>query len=472
MMPRQKIDVKNQVETEQDTFIIPDDYLCPITREIMLNPVSTCDGQTYEKEAIEQWLENHNTSPLTNAVLANKTLIPNVLVKKLVNEFIEKNRSFFKIPFLDAAQRGEDQTLQSLLKLGVKIDIRDDFGFTALQLAASGGHNSTVQLLINRGADIKAAVDNSDLSNRMGQLQQQAQALDQQMRRQQQPELRQAYSKLQEKIQKLAVIQQRLQQRLQQYNQYGQILFNSIPFRERGESSTITEQQALFCEGQTALHLAAAKGHGSTVNLLLDRDANIDAKDQDNSTPLHLAAAKGHDSTVNLLLDAGADIDAKDQDNSTPLHLAAMNQHKQVVMLLIKRGADHKIKNRNGQIPGSRSTNYDRDVKTIKDDMENFIAEESKKFKKNNRQALIDTIHQMQQTISQLQLQVQTLTLQMQELLQGKAISPVVQNDNNSPFSFSSTSLTNAELMRNQGLLKDTRTSTDPAEESPQCYLL
>ena len=29
----------------------------------MMEPVFTADGQTYEKKDIEQWLENHDTSP-------------------------------------------------------------------------------------------------------------------------------------------------------------------------------------------------------------------------------------------------------------------------------------------------------------------------------------------------------------------------------------------------------------------------
>ncbi len=37
---------------------IPEEYMCPITQELMLDPVFTYDGQTYEREAIENWLIN------------------------------------------------------------------------------------------------------------------------------------------------------------------------------------------------------------------------------------------------------------------------------------------------------------------------------------------------------------------------------------------------------------------------------
>jgi len=44
---------------------VPDDYVCPITAEIMTDPVSTLDGFTYERKAITEWLRTKDTSPLT-----------------------------------------------------------------------------------------------------------------------------------------------------------------------------------------------------------------------------------------------------------------------------------------------------------------------------------------------------------------------------------------------------------------------
>ena len=44
----------------------PHQYLCPITHEIMTDPVNTEAGQTYERAAIESWFrENHSTDPMT-----------------------------------------------------------------------------------------------------------------------------------------------------------------------------------------------------------------------------------------------------------------------------------------------------------------------------------------------------------------------------------------------------------------------
>jgi hypothetical protein len=46
----------------------PSSFFCPITLEMMQNPVSTVDGHTYEKVAIEQWFASgQDTSPKTGA---------------------------------------------------------------------------------------------------------------------------------------------------------------------------------------------------------------------------------------------------------------------------------------------------------------------------------------------------------------------------------------------------------------------
>ena len=56
----------------------PDSFIDPISQELMRDPVSTCDGLTYERATIEHWLRGHNTSPISNAQLANKNLTPNI----------------------------------------------------------------------------------------------------------------------------------------------------------------------------------------------------------------------------------------------------------------------------------------------------------------------------------------------------------------------------------------------------------
>ena len=48
------------------------------------------DGFTYERSAIEQWLETHNTSPTTGVELESKQLIPCHRLRSLIQDFHER----------------------------------------------------------------------------------------------------------------------------------------------------------------------------------------------------------------------------------------------------------------------------------------------------------------------------------------------------------------------------------------------
>ena len=68
---------------------LPEAYCCPITQLLMIDPVVTCDGYTYERTAIVQWLERRSTSPLTGAPLAHTNLVSNGMARSLIREFAE-----------------------------------------------------------------------------------------------------------------------------------------------------------------------------------------------------------------------------------------------------------------------------------------------------------------------------------------------------------------------------------------------
>ena len=68
---------------------VPDDFICPITSEIMTDPVTTEDGFTYERTAITEWLRTKDTSPKTGAKLESKKLIPNHSLRSMIRAFAE-----------------------------------------------------------------------------------------------------------------------------------------------------------------------------------------------------------------------------------------------------------------------------------------------------------------------------------------------------------------------------------------------
>jgi len=71
--------------------VTPIAYLCPLTYSLMKDPVIDRDGNTFERAAIERWLETHDTSPLTKKPMFWRDLVPNRLLKNVIDEFMETN---------------------------------------------------------------------------------------------------------------------------------------------------------------------------------------------------------------------------------------------------------------------------------------------------------------------------------------------------------------------------------------------
>uniref|UniRef100_A0A9I9D5B0 RING-type E3 ubiquitin transferase n=1 Tax=Cucumis melo TaxID=3656 RepID=A0A9I9D5B0_CUCME len=72
--------------------LIPHEFLCPITLEIMTDPVIVATGQTYDRESIQKWLHsNHRTCPKTGQTLVHLSLAPNYALKNLILQWCQKN---------------------------------------------------------------------------------------------------------------------------------------------------------------------------------------------------------------------------------------------------------------------------------------------------------------------------------------------------------------------------------------------
>ncbi|CAK9157551.1 unnamed protein product [Ilex paraguariensis] len=75
-----------------DTPAIPDDFLCPISLELMRDPVIVATGQTYERSYIQRWIDCGNTTcPKTQQKLQNLTLTPNYVLRSLITQWCTKH---------------------------------------------------------------------------------------------------------------------------------------------------------------------------------------------------------------------------------------------------------------------------------------------------------------------------------------------------------------------------------------------
>ena len=67
----------------------PNEHMCAISKEPMVDPVLAADGFTYERSRIEEWLKHNDRSPKTNKQLKDKTLTPNFDLKCLIRDWEE-----------------------------------------------------------------------------------------------------------------------------------------------------------------------------------------------------------------------------------------------------------------------------------------------------------------------------------------------------------------------------------------------
>lgn len=73
---------------KMDAPAIPVDFLCPISLELMRDPVIVSTGQTYERSYIQRWIDCGNTTcPKTQQKLQNVTLTPNYVLRSLITQW-------------------------------------------------------------------------------------------------------------------------------------------------------------------------------------------------------------------------------------------------------------------------------------------------------------------------------------------------------------------------------------------------
>jgi ankyrin repeat protein len=107
------------------------------------------------------------------------------------------------------------------------------------------------------------------------------------------------------------------------------------------------------CDGFQPLGLACYFGHYETAKYLIKAGAvvNSPSRNELGATPLLSAAAAGHAKIVLLLLENNANPNARENNGFTPLHAAAQNGDTQIIRSLLFNGADMTICGNQGELP-------------------------------------------------------------------------------------------------------------------------
>jgi hypothetical protein len=258
----------------------PEDYSCPITHQLMVDPVLASDGHTYEREAINKWLEKNNTSPMNNTVLQHKYLAPNLFAKTIIEQFLNANNVCTVEKFWEVIKERNVEELKKINFLERHLESKND-GLTALHYIAGYVRNigePIVKILLQEGAYVDILDDDGGT-----------------------PLIWAVFNR------------------------------NMVIIKLLVEAGTKIDHADNW--GWTSLHYAACHNATEILELLLDHKANINETNSEGRTPLHIAAIHGNEESVKLLLERGANYHLTSKDNQTPVQLAQAKYPKLAKMI-------------------------------------------------------------------------------------------------------------------------------------------
>jgi tetratricopeptide (TPR) repeat protein len=107
---------------------VKNDYTCPISHQIMNDPVVVQSGHTFEREAIEKWLQGHpkkQTCPITRKVLSSTILIENHFLRSLIHRFKARIIKFALDHFEEMMQQQHYKEVKQVVKLASCFDSKN-----------------------------------------------------------------------------------------------------------------------------------------------------------------------------------------------------------------------------------------------------------------------------------------------------------------------------------------------------------
>ncbi|XP_019620043.1 PREDICTED: ankyrin repeat domain-containing protein 17-like [Branchiostoma belcheri] len=266
---------------------------------------------------IEAQSERTKDTPLSLACSGGRQEVVELLLARGANKE-HRNVSDYT-PLSLAASGGYVNIIKLLLQHGAEINSRtgSKLGISPLMLAAMNGHTQAVKLLLDMGSDINAQIEtnrNTALTLACFQGRHEVVSL---------------------LVDRKANVEHRAKTGLTPlmeaasggYAEVGRVLL---------DKGADVNAAPVPSSRDTALTIAADKGHYKFCELLIQRGAQIDVRNKKGNTPLWLAANGGHLDVVQLLVSAGADKDAEDNRKITPLMATFRKGHVKVVRWLVK----------------------------------------------------------------------------------------------------------------------------------------
>ncbi|GMJ12855.1 plant U-box 26 [Hibiscus trionum] len=161
---------------------VPYYFRCPISLELMRDPVTVSTGQTYDRTSIESWVATGNTTcPVTRAPLSDFTPIPNHTLRRLIQDWCVGNRDLCIERIPTPKEPAEPATVSSLLKQASLISNPVSTRVSALVrlkgMARDSEKNRSVICFPDKAREMLMSIVFSDSSSRSSELNQEALAV-------------------------------------------------------------------------------------------------------------------------------------------------------------------------------------------------------------------------------------------------------------------------------------------------------
>ncbi|KAL2345854.1 hypothetical protein Fmac_007139 [Flemingia macrophylla] len=136
---------------------IPPHFRCPISTQLMTDPVILSTGQTYDRPFIERWLnEGHRTCPQTQQVLSHSVLTPNCLVRDMIAQWCKDRGIPLPKPVKDldhVVTNADRNRLNSLLRK-LSLSSSSDQKEAAKELRLLTKRMPSIRMLVGESADV------------------------------------------------------------------------------------------------------------------------------------------------------------------------------------------------------------------------------------------------------------------------------------------------------------------------------
>jgi ankyrin repeat protein len=261
-------------------------------------------------------MDNGDQTPLHVAVKESYRDVAELLLANRAN--VNARNKSGETPLHVAARDAYKGVVESLLNKGSDIKAKNNSGDTPLHAAVSAGHPNVAELLLTRGAEI-------DATNNRG------------------------WTPLY-----IAVSRSRK-------DMAEMLLANKADVNAKCSKDTsldkivigTSDPARISFDGFTPLHLAAENGNRDMVELLLAGGSEINAASDRGQTALHVAAARGaaavraygdaaaawkYKDVAEFLLAHKADVNAKDKEGRTPLQMLSSSDQTGIAELLRRHG--------------------------------------------------------------------------------------------------------------------------------------